>query len=75
MKVAFRNILTVLCVFVVALLIIMFNGDFGELAVIEKAVGFLLLLFAMLWLFVQLVLLNIASIIMVAIGICCLISK
>lgn len=65
------HILALILMFIVFAIIAACGGDFSGIAAIGKIVGFLVLLFVMLWLFTQPVLLVIASIILIIIAVCC----
>lgn len=65
------HILALILMFIVFAIIAACGGDFSGIAAIGKIVGFLVLLFVMLWLFTQPVLLVIAIIILIIIAVCC----
>lgn len=65
------HILALILMFIVFAIIAACGGDYSGIAAMGKIVGFLVLLFAMLWLFTQPALLIIAIIVLIIIAVCC----
>lgn len=65
------HILTGILMFIIFAIIAACGGDYSGIVVIGKVVGFLVLLFVMLWLLTQPALLIIAIIVLITIAVCC----
>ncbi|MBU5470993.1 hypothetical protein KQI85_11540 [Falcatimonas sp. MSJ-15] len=65
------HILTGILMFIIFAIIAACGGDYSGIVVIGKVVGFLVLLFVILWLFTQPALLIIAIIVLITIVVCC----
>ena len=65
------HILACILMFIIASVIAACEGDYSGIAVIGKVVGFLVLLFCILWLFTKPALLVVVIVILIIVVICC----